>query len=73
MTGLKAKDYITNPEVLSPTARAYYLDIERGVAQRCTKILSRLGTYIYVSHSIFHPIVRVTEGFFAVRHKFTES
>lgn len=57
MATIKANEYITNPEVLSPEAKAYFLDIERGVPQRYSKHYSRLGTVIYVGHPIFPPKV----------------
>jgi len=50
---MKAEHYIKNPEVLSTEAKSYYLDIERGVPQYFTSFLSKLGTRIYVGHSVF--------------------
>lgn len=57
MATIKANEYITNPEVLSPAARAHFLDIERGVPQWYSYSVSKLGTVIYVGHPIFPPKV----------------
>lgn len=50
---LKWKDYIINPEVLSPAAKEYYSGIERGVPQEVTWYINRLGNYTYTLHTRF--------------------
>lgn len=48
---IKWKDYVLNPEMLTPAAREYFSNVERGVPQKVTFYVNKMGNYTFVLHT----------------------